>query len=59
MAMVRISNAAKYVANFTATTTYGVEADTKLFLGKVNPTVDSLAHAITNNGVALNNDFPS
>jgi len=59
MAMVRISNAAKYVANFTATTTYGVEADTKLFLGKVNPTVDDKAHAITNNGVALNNDFPS
>jgi hypothetical protein len=59
MAMVRISNTAKYLTAFTATTTYGVEADTKLFLGKVNPTVDSLAHAITNNGVTTSTSFPS
>jgi hypothetical protein len=59
MAMVRISSTAKYTGAFTATTTYGVEADTRLFLGKVNPTVDGKAHAITNNGVALSNDFPT
>jgi hypothetical protein len=58
MAMVRISNTAKYLTTFTPTATYGVEADTKLFLGKVNPTVDSKSHAITNNGVALISDFP-
>jgi hypothetical protein len=58
MAMVRISNTAKYLNTFTSTTSYGVEADTKLFLGKVDPTVDSLAHAITNNGVTLISDFP-
>jgi hypothetical protein len=58
MAMVRISNTAKYTGAFTATTAYGVEADTKLFLGKLNPVVDSKAHAITNNGVALSSDFP-
>ena len=59
MAMVRISSTAKYTGAFTATTTYGVEADTRLFLSKVNPTVDSKAHAITNNGVTLSSDFPT
>jgi hypothetical protein len=59
MAMVRISSTAKYTETFTATTTYGVEGDTRLFLGKVNPTVDGKAHAITNNGVALSSDFPT
>jgi hypothetical protein len=59
LALVRISNAAKYVADFTATTTYGVEPDTKLFLSRVNPTVDARAHAITNNGVTTSTDFPS
>jgi hypothetical protein len=59
MAMVRISNAAKYLAPFTATTTYGVEADTKLFLGKLNPVVDSKSHTMTINGVTTSTDFPS
>jgi len=59
MALVRISSTAKYLTAFTATTTYGVEADTRLFLGKVNPTVDGKAHAITNNGVSLSSDFPT
>jgi hypothetical protein len=59
MAMVRISNTAKYLAPFTATTTYGVESDTVLFLGKVNPLVDGKSHTITNNGTTLSNSFPS
>jgi len=40
LAMIRISNTAKYSATFTPTTTYGVEADTKLLLGSDNPLVD-------------------
>ena len=59
MAMVRISSTAKYTEAFTATTTYGVEGDTRLFLGKVNPTVDAKNHTVTNNGVALSSDFPT
>jgi len=59
MAMVRISNTAKYTGAFTATTTYGVEADTKLFLDKFNPVVDAKAHPITNNGVTKSNSFPA
>ena len=59
LAMVRISSTAKYLTTFTATTTYGVEGDTRLFLDKVNPTVDSKAHSIFNNGVALSSDFPT
>jgi len=59
LAMVRISSFAKYTGAFTATTTYGVEGDTRLFLSKVNPTVDSNDHIITNNGVALSSDFPT
>jgi hypothetical protein len=58
MAMVRISNTAKYLTAFTATTSYGVEADTKLFLSKLNPLVDAKAHAITNTGVSLSTNFP-
>jgi hypothetical protein len=60
MAMVRISNTAKYAAAFTHTTTYGVEADTVLFLGKVNALNDSSSsdHNITNNGVATSTSFP-
>ena len=59
LAMVRISSTAKYLTEFTATTTYGVEGDTRLFLDKVNPTVDSKAHSIFNNGVTLSSDFPT
>jgi len=59
MALVRISNTAKYLTAFTATTTYGVEADTKLFLGSVNPLVDAKGHTITNNGVTTSASFPA
>ena len=59
MAMVRISSTAKYTEAFTATTTYGVEADTRLFLGKVNSTVDAKNHTVTNNGVTTSTDFPT
>ena len=60
MAMVRISNTAKYAAAFTHITTYGVEADTVLFLGKVNALNDSSSsdHNITNNGVVTSTSFP-
>lgn len=53
MALVRISNTAKYSTAFTPTTTYGVEADTKLFLGTNNPLVDLAIYEL--NGVALTN----
>jgi hypothetical protein len=59
LAMVRISSFAKYTATFTPTTTYGVEGDTRLFLDKINPTVDSNEHRILNNGVSLSSDFPT
>jgi hypothetical protein len=60
MALVRISNTAKYLAPFTHTTTYGVEADTVLFLGKVNALNDSSAsgHTVTNYGVTTSTSFP-
>jgi hypothetical protein len=40
MALIRISNTAKYSAPFTPTVTYGVDADTKLFLSSDAPLVD-------------------
>jgi hypothetical protein len=58
LAMIRISSTAKYLTAFTAITTYGVEADTRLFLSKLNPLVDAKAHAITNTGVSLSTNFP-
>ena len=58
LAMVRISNTAKYLAPFIPTTTYGVDANTKLFLGSVNPLVDSMSHTVTNNGVTTSTDVP-
>jgi hypothetical protein len=60
MAMVRISSTAKYAAAFTHTTTYGVEADTVLFLGKVNSLNDTSAsdHDLANNGVTTSTSFP-
>jgi len=60
MALVRISNTAKYLTAFTATTDYGVEADTRLFLNKYNPFADSSTgtHVITNHGVTTSPDFP-
>jgi hypothetical protein len=59
LAMVRISNTAKYLNTFTSTTSYGVESDTVLFLDKFNPVVDAKAHPITNNGVTKSNSFPA
>jgi hypothetical protein len=61
MAMIRISNAAKYLTTFTPTTTYGVEADTKLFLGSSVPWADTSvsAHFITNNGAGISTSFPA
>ena len=58
LALIRISNAAKYTGTFTATTTYGVESDTKLFLSKLNPLVDAQAHIILNTGVTTSTSFP-
>jgi hypothetical protein len=51
LALIRISNTAKYSATFTPTTTYGVEGDTKLFLGKAAPLIDAKGHITTNTGV--------
>jgi hypothetical protein len=59
MALVRISNTAKYATTFTPNTTYGVEADTKLFLALETPLVDSKSHTITNNGVTTSIDVPT
>ena len=58
MAMVRISNSAKYSATFTPTTTYNFETGTKLFLSKFTPTIDTVQHTITNNGVTTSTDLP-
>jgi hypothetical protein len=58
MALVRISNTAKYTTEFTSTISYGVESDTVLFLDKFNPLIDAKAHTITNNGVTTSNNFP-
>ena len=58
MAMVRISNSAKYLTAFTPTTTYNFETGTKLFLSKFTPTVDTVQHTITNNGVTTSASFP-
>ena len=61
LALIRISNTAKYLTTFTPTTTYSVEADTKLFLGSDTPLVDTSvsARTITNNGVTISTNFPS
>ena len=59
LALVRISNTAKYATEFTPTIAYGVEADTKLLLGKAVPLIDAKGHAITNNGVTTSTSFPS
>ena len=58
MAMVRISNSAKYTEAFTATTTYNFETGTKLFLSKFTPTIDTVEHTITNTGVTTSTDLP-
>ena len=58
LALIRISNTAKYTGAFTPTTTYGVEADTLLFLGKETPLIDSKGHITTNNGVGVSTNVP-
>lgn len=58
MAMVRISDSAKYLTAFTATTTYGVDANTRLFLSSDTPLVDSMSLTVTNVGVTQSTDFP-
>ncbi len=40
LAMLRISNTAKYLDNFSPSLSYGVEADTRLMLGSDNPLTD-------------------
>ena len=50
LAMVRISNTAKYSAPFTPTVTYGVDAGTKLFLSSDTPLVDLSYYEL--NGIA-------
>jgi len=51
MAMVRISNTAKYSAAFTPSVTYGVGADTVLFLDSDTPLVDTSYYEL--NGVSV------
>ena len=51
MALVRISDTAKYATAFTPVTTYGVEADTRLFLGTDTPLIGLSAYEL--NGVSL------
>jgi hypothetical protein len=59
LALIRISSTAdKYTAAFTPTVTYGVEADTKLFLGGAVPFIDAKGHAVTNTGVTQSASFP-
>jgi hypothetical protein len=58
LALVRISNTAKYSAAFTPTVTYGVDADAKLFLDSNTPLLDAMSHTITNNGVTESTSFP-
>ena len=55
MAMVRISNTAKYAAAFTSTVTYGVESDTRLFLDSDTPLVDTSYYELNNVSVVTNN----
>jgi hypothetical protein len=55
MAMVRISNTAKYAAAFTSTVTYGVESDTRLFLDLGYPLSDTSYYELNNVSVVANN----
>jgi hypothetical protein len=60
LAMLRISTTAKYTASFTPSTTYGVESDTRLLLGRTNPLVDATGlHPIDVHNVPASTDFPS
>ena len=54
MAMVRISNTAKYLSAFTASVTYGVESDTRLFLDLGYPLSDTSYYELNNVSVVTN-----
>jgi len=59
LAMLRISNTAKYTTGFTPSVTYGVESDTKLLLGKTDPFTDATnVHPIDVHNVTASVDFP-
>jgi hypothetical protein len=58
LAMIRISNTAKYLADFAPSVTYGVEADTKLFLDSNTPFVDSKGNTVANYGATVSEEFP-
>ena len=55
MAMVRISNTAKYAAAFTSTVTYGVESDTRLFLDLGYPLSDTSYYELNNVALSAQN----
>ena len=55
MAMVRISNTAKYAAAFTSTVTYGVESDTRLFLDLGYPLSDTSYYELNNVALSASN----
>ncbi len=55
MAMVRISNTAKYAAAFTSTVTYGVESDTRLFLDLGYPLSDTSYYELNNVALTASN----
>lgn len=60
LANIRISTTAKYTDTFTPSKTYGVESDTKLFLGGTTPLVDGTGnHPIDNQGAVVSTDFPT
>jgi len=48
MALVRISNTAKYLTAFNPSVTYGVESDTVLFLDSDTPLVDTSYYELNN-----------
>ena len=58
LALIRISNTDKYTGTFTPSNNYGVEADTKLFLGEKVPLIDAKGHIITNHGVTTSTGYP-
>jgi hypothetical protein len=54
MSMVRISNTAKYLTAFNPSVTYGVEADTVLFLDSDTPLADTSYYELNNVSVVTN-----
>jgi hypothetical protein len=55
MTKVRISNTAKYLSEFTASVTYGVESDTRLLLDLGYPLSDTSYYELNNVSVVTNN----